>query len=250
MNPTANQVIEIDLKTRYGHVQGKLAIPPLPIRLSELAYSFLSMDERLIQMASTADTKAGNKISCAKGCSACCSQLVPISPAEAFMLFEMVRSFPLNRKTAILEKFAQTNNRLGMADFEERYLSLKQDKHRVEKMGREYQRLGLPCPFLEEDACSIHPNRPTACREFLATTPASNCIDPFLSEVRSVPLAVSLTECLSKLSAIVMGGEPQVIPLTLALNWAAENQDLGRQTFEAKYLLETLVELMAENLRL
>lgn len=249
MNPAPTQVIEVDLQTRYGRVQGRLAVPPRPMRLAELAFNFLSMDERLINMAVTADTKAGNRISCAKGCSACCNQVVPISPAEAFMLSDMVRSFPPDRKAVILERFARTNRRLEEEGFGERYKSSGTDMESIAGMGVEYQRLNLPCPFLEDQACSIHPNRPTVCREFLATTPASHCVDPSLTEVRSVPLAVSLTECLSKLSAVVMGGEPQVIPMTLALDWAEENRELGRQAYDAGSLMGALVDLMAENLR-
>ena len=99
MNQMPSQTLEIDLPTRYGRVQGKLAVPPRPMRLAELDFNFLSMDERLISMAVAADAKEGNKVSCAKGCSACCNQIVPLSPAEAFMLFDMVRSFPPERRT-------------------------------------------------------------------------------------------------------------------------------------------------------
>lgn len=249
MNQMPSQTLEIDLPTRYGRVQGKLAVPPRPMRLAELAFNFLSMDERLISMAVAADAKEGNKVSCAKGCSACCNQIVPLSPAEAFMLFDMVRSFPPERRAHVLERFTKVRTRLETEGFGERYQAPAANMDEMAEMGNSYQKLNLPCPFLEEDACSIHPNRPTVCREFLATTPAARCDDPSVHEVRAVPLAVSLTECLSKLSAMVIGGEPQVIPLTLALDWAEANQELGRQQYDAGSLMGAFVDLIAENLR-
>ena len=38
-------------------------------------------------------------------------------------------------------------------------------------LGREYFQLGIPCPFLEEESCSIYHDRPITCREYLVTSP-------------------------------------------------------------------------------
>src|SRR5687768_15708655 len=121
MDASRPQVLEIDMQTAYGRLQGKLAVPPSPIRLSELAYSFLSFDQRLIDMAAAADRKGGHAVSCRKGCSACCRQIVPLSPAEAWMIADLVRSLPLERRTALLERFAGIRARLQGADFGRRF---------------------------------------------------------------------------------------------------------------------------------
>jgi Fe-S-cluster containining protein len=36
----------------------------------------------------------------------------------------------------------------------------------------------MPCPFLEDESCSIHPDRPLVCREYLVTSPAELCAGP------------------------------------------------------------------------
>ena len=51
---------------------------------------------------------------------------------------------------------------------------------------------GVPCPFLEEESCSIHPDRPLVCREYLVTSPPAACAVLGSGQVRqvAVPLRV------------------------------------------------------------
>lgn len=244
MGSSQPQVLEIDMQTAYGRLKGRLAVPPHPIRLSELAFSLLSLDERLIDMAAAADLKGGHRVSCRKGCSACCRQVVPLSPAEAWMLADMVRSMPLERRTLLLERFTAIHARLHDAGFAPRFRDTAFAPERIVEMSQEYQGMGMDCPFLEDRACSIHPDRPTACREFLATTPAEWCAEPGSHPVRTVPLAASFTECLSKVSAMVLGGEPQVIPLSLALDWAEANREAGQRRYDPAALMAAMFHFM------
>ena len=48
--------------------------------------------------------------------------------------------------------------------------------------------MGVPCPFLEDESCSIHPERPLVCREYLVTSPAALCAGPTQEGV--TPVAV------------------------------------------------------------
>lgn len=45
-------------------------------------------------------------------------------------------------------------------------------------------------PFLEDDACSIHPHRPSVCREYLVTSPAEHCAELGRKLVKRVPVSV------------------------------------------------------------
>ena len=51
-----------------------------------------------------------------------------------------------------------------------------------------YFALGVACPFLEEESCSIHAERPLVCREYLVTSPAERCAGPAQEGV--TPVAV------------------------------------------------------------
>lgn len=237
------KTLEIDLQTRFGRVKGNLSVPPGSVRLAELAWNSMAIDERLIGMAVASESRQGRQVSCKKGCGACCNQAVPLSPAETWMIADVVASLPPDRKSQTLARFADAKERLREAGFGERSLE-RAGEAEVLKLGLDYFRLGIPCPFLVDAACSIHANRPSACREFLVSSPAEHCSDPASMEIRSIPTAANLTEALSKLSALVLGGDPRTIPMTLALDWAEANREAGAKRYDAAVLLTALVEFL------
>jgi Fe-S-cluster containining protein len=55
-------------------------------------------------------------------------------------------------------------------------------------LGMRYFRQGVACPFLEDEACSIHPDRPLSCRQYLVTSPADNCASPTADTIDMVAL--------------------------------------------------------------
>ncbi len=238
------RTLQIELQTPYGSIKGNLAVPPGSVRLSELAWNAMAIDEKLVGMAVAAEAKQGRLVSCQKGCGACCRQAVPLSPAEAFMIADVVAAMPPDRKLATLGRFAAAKESLQAHGFGDRSLGGAASEEQVLGLGLDYFRLGIACPFLVEESCSIHPNRPSACREYLVTSPAAHCGDPANKPIQSVPTAGSLTEALSKLSALVLGGEPGVIPMTLALEWAMANREAGRERYDAAFLLASLVEFL------
>lgn len=242
----APRMLQIDLQTRFGPIKGNLAVPPGAMRLSELAWNAMAIDERLVGMAVASEAREGRQVSCKKGCGACCRQAVPLSPAEAWMIADLVASMPPERKAEVLTRFAAAGKRLREEGFGDRSTTGKSTEDEILALGLDYFRLGIPCPFLVEESCSIHPDRPSACREYLVTSPAAHCSEPGSKPIRAVPSAGSLTEALTRLSALIMGGEERVIPMTLALEWAWENREAGAARHDAPFLMATLVELLGQ----
>ncbi len=239
----APKALRIDVRTPFGRLQGNLAVPPGGMRLSELAWNAMAFDERLIGMAVKSEADAGRHVSCRAGCGACCRQAVPLSPAEAWMIADVVAAMPPDRHAEVLARFAAARDRLHTAGFADRSLTSADDEQ-MSVLGLDYFRLGIACPFLEAESCSIHPNRPSACREYLVSSPAELCSDPASSAIVPIPTAASLTDALSRLCAMVMGGEPQAIPMTLALEWAAANREAGQTRYDAGQLMGTLFDLL------
>jgi Fe-S-cluster containining protein len=126
--------------------------------------------------------EAGQPISCRKGCGACCRQLVPISRTEGERLLDLVEAMPKERRSKIKRRFSAAEAILEPAGFGRR--SGMTDR----ELSTSYFALGVPCPFLEEESCSIHVNRPLVCREYLVTSPAELCANPFHAGV--TPVAV------------------------------------------------------------
>ena len=205
----------------------QVTLPEAPIAPRELLPLAQNLSNAIVDATVKEIETRGGKISCCKGCGACCRQLVPISETEARSIAELVESLPEPRRSQIKARFQDAAKRLAEAGLLEK---LRQPerwyREGYREFGLEYFRQGIPCPFLEDEACSIYPDRPVTCREFLVTSPAKNCQNPASEPIRSVKLPMSVGPALAKL------GTPEDdlpkarwVPLALALEWTAANPD-------------------------
>ena len=88
-------------------------------------------------------------VACQPECSYCCHSLVEVTPAEVFLIAQVIsRYFPPDK----LEQVKERTLRLA---------ALKVGKSKEELAAA---RQGQPCPLLEEDRCVIYPWRPLMCR--------------------------------------------------------------------------------------
>jgi Fe-S-cluster containining protein len=153
--------------------------------------------------------ETGAEISCRKGCGACCRQLVPVSRTEAERLLGVVEAMPAKRQRALKERFATAAASIKAAGLGEK--AGRADR----ELSVGYFALGIPCPFLEEESCSIHPERPLVCREYLVTSPAELCAGPQQEGVTPVPVPkVSLA------ARSLQDDTESWFPLALLLDWA------------------------------
>jgi Fe-S-cluster containining protein len=133
----------------------------------------------------------------------------------------------------MLDRFQQARHTLkqsGLAEVLERDIIRQPGDvsydHRVHLLTQRYLPLRLASPFLEGEACSIYSWRPITCRQYLVTSPASWCVDPFANNLRRVSLPMNVTDLLARITEDVLDEPFRMITLPLALNWAAENQEL------------------------
>ena len=238
----APHFLALDITTASGRLRGNLAVPAGEMRLAELAWNAMPLDEKLIGMAVRRATKDGGEISCTKGCGACCRQVVPLSPPEAWMLADLVEGMPAPRKERALARFAAADEVLTRSGVKEALAGKIDTVDQLKSVSLAYFSLQLACPFLEDESCSIHPHRPSICREYLVTSPAEHCAELGRRPVARIPVSVRLSEALSRLSARLLGTEPEVIPMTMALEWAAAHREQGQRRWEGRLLLEGLVE--------
>jgi len=228
-------------------------VPDGMLRLADLLPILQAFDDAVVGVAVDKVERAGGVIPCRAGCGACCRQLVPVSPAEAVQLAELVAGMPDERQAELRERFRAT-----LATLEERGLlgrlrrpaSLKTLAGR-RKIGAEYFRLWLPCPFLEEERCSLYPHRPLACREYLVTSPAEGCRAPGPETIRKVPLPVKFSQILYTFGDGFGAQASRWLPLVLALEWTerhARSQPVfpGPQVFSNFLALVSKVAKRAE----
>jgi len=175
----------------------------------------------------------GRNVSCRAGCGACCAQLVPIAPAEAVRLAEVVESMPGRRRGTVTARFEDAVRRLREIGLIDRTSFPEQAALRSpaptaktpwEDVIHRYFDARIPCPFLEDGSCGIYAERPMVCREYNVTTPPSLCAALTL-DVRDIPRLVRMSEVMTEFTNRLLGRNDFNIPLTLSLDWARVHRD-------------------------
>jgi hypothetical protein len=111
----------------------------------------------------------------------------------------------------------------------------------IDQAGR-YFLLGLPCPFLEEESCSIHATRPLACREHLIISDPVHCGDSGNPFIRPLSLPVSIREALAAVAGELLESAPEMVPLVRIQAWVEANGEAGKRRWEAGILLDRLMQ--------
>jgi Fe-S-cluster containining protein len=206
----------------------KIELPNHPLRLAEL----------IPILTAIPDAFDPGTVSCRAGCAACCRQLVPVSPPEAFYLASLVTP-------EVEAKFDEARERLDSSPLGRALNAPTISEARALEIALAYPRLRIDCPFLVEERCSIYDGRPMTCREYYVTTPKENCVMPSPGRpIKRVAVPIQLSEALSRVAAEMLGGEPQTIPLPRALAWAREHAAEDARTFAPDILTRALISAM------
>jgi Fe-S-cluster containining protein len=219
------------------------SVPDHPIRLDEALPFLQQIDEGVVARAIGQVEAKGEKVSCARGCSACCrSQPVPVTPPEALAISRLVTSLPEEQRRQVEGRFAERVQRLEQAELAPAYLERSADLTREEarQIAERYMALKIVCPFLVEDACSIYLHRPFVCRQYLVTSPAELCLDPLTNPIQRVPMPIRAASA-TLVTASALFAKPQyTIPLVLALEYIRKHPELERR-FESEVVFRHLL---------
>jgi Fe-S-cluster containining protein len=188
----------------------ELTVPAKPVKPQRMLPIFQQMANTMVDITVEGVKSEGESISCKAGCGACCRQAVPIAEAEVYMIADLVESMPEPRRSVIKKRFADATDRLHKNGWFDRMIDLRMtaaDKGEQEAMKEwleivlSYFHEQIPCPFLEDESCSIHPSRPVSCREYLVVSPAENCSDLSPVKVRTVSHLIQPSKSVNKLGA-------------------------------------------------
>lgn len=218
---------KVALKMPGGTVRAEMTVPTGPIRPEALWPIARDLLGQIIGATVDHEAGQGRAISCRAGCGACCRQLVPIAEAEARRIRDLVASMPEPRLAEISERFARARDRLDEAGLLEKLSEpTRWPPGDSLTVGLAYFRLGIACPFLEEESCSIHPDRPLACREYLVTSPPEFCARMEPGTVAGVKLPTSVWSAFAKLDPPADDSTTnRWVPLILATDWADSHPD-------------------------
>ena len=186
-----------------------------------------ALSNTIVNEACRSVEQAGEKISCTHGCGACCRNLVAISQIEARHISDIIAAFPEPRRLIIQKRFQHAHQQLSEAGYLEKlenFDSWTGDDYK--SMVGSYFSLGIHCPFLEDESCSIYEDRPITCREFLVTSPPEFCAKLGSSGVRQVNLPLRLFNAVARWQVPPQGVFlERWVPLILAPVWSESNPD-------------------------
>lgn len=234
--------VKFELSSHDRTIEAETMLPKAPLRIADLLPVLHAFDDAVIGMTTDSLESEGRKISCRAGCGACCRQLVPVSEHEARYLAELVASMPPDRQEKVRARFRAALEALGEAMVTRlRDPAQQKDLDQRRALGLEYFARGVPCPFLEEESCSIYSCRPMSCREYLVTSPATNCARPGPDTIEMVPLPQKLSEVLYCFGDGKGYDRARWVPLVLALEWVDGQEGKDQRAFPAPQLFQNFV---------
>ena len=249
------RVAELVLPGNGLHLSATVSVPQGPMQLTELLPIARSISEALVAESIKSAEESGQKISCRKGCGACCRQLVAISLVEAQELDRVVAAMAPERQSVIRARFDAAVRRLDQAGLIDRNVPLGDRaliaRNRgsraatLQEISHRYFKLQIPCPFLEEESCSIYADRPLVCREYHVTSPAERCAKLFEQPIDRVEVPIHLGDVVSSAAEKLSGSSAYSVPLVLALEWSEKH----RESFQRLYDGEQIAQAMLDEIR-
>ncbi|KAB1442261.1 YkgJ family cysteine cluster protein [Pseudodesulfovibrio senegalensis] len=224
-------------KTRFVLERG--ALSPLPLQM-DLPAGLVQIADILPALFDIADIAFGRTVmeyeakgltlACGPGCGHCCKQLVPVSDHEALHLTRVVRSLKGALRQQVMAGFESGLDKLRSAGLLEYMMDFFRtrvhDTPGYREMQRKYWELDISCPFLVDDSCSIHPQRPITCRQYSVTGSPKNCRNVFTPgvEVAEIHQPVDLGGALAGFTG-AGARKSRVVPIILSLAMEEELKD-------------------------
>ncbi len=220
-SPQATITVEFTVGIGDGHFNASATVPAGQTNLTQILPVLQSLDSSFIDGVAAQYADAGLHVSCKAGCGACCRQMVPLSIFEAEALAGWIRTLPEPHQQELARRFDQSLRKLASAGLIDRMVTEDwlAETESARKLALDYLYQRVPCPFLEDESCSIHPIRPLICREYLVTSPPEHCADPAKLGVEPVRMPLNFSRVLVRMGAEVEHDRRGWIPLLFLFAW-------------------------------
>lgn len=226
-------------------VEMEMTVPAKPVKPRRMLPIFQAVTSSFVELGVGEVERQGEAISCKAGCGACCRQAVPIAEIEAFQLAELVENMPEPRRSEIKRRFAEGVKRFRNNKwFERMELYPEMTAKERQELVMEYFYEGVACPFLEDESCSIHPDRPLSCREYLVTSPAEDCARPTAETIRQIKFKLRPSITLLEIVPAKNLGKSFFVPMIQALEHAQKYKDLSEEKTGEEWMADFFKNLM------
>ncbi len=218
----------VQLQLGEASIQIEVDVPFDPVDLPAMLPSFRLIADQLVDVAIGKAASENKHISCKKGCGACCRMAVPVSEPEAHRLRSVVDAMPEPQKSKVQERFAAGMDAFRstglLTNMFQRVSGQEEERNAMANLGAYFAK-GVPCPFLEEESCSIYDERPLICREFLVMSPAENCANIDGAEVERLPTLARPGDALILIASNPNEKRVASMPMIQILEWTSEHPD-------------------------
>jgi Fe-S-cluster containining protein len=229
--------IRLSLNVDGYRIKADVSIPSGRLRGPDMLPVYRQISDAVTQAVVAREQQSGETISCRKGCSACCKRLyVEVTDAEAYRLHDVVRSLPEQHRRRVESRFASIRKQLVEAGMYEDVMAMHVKDEARHRLGADYYELGIECPFLEDDACSVYQERPLACREYLVTSPANECARPQHGKVQRVRFPSSAVSYAMRMTQDA-SDDARLVPLALIPSWIEQNPEPDQPTGGVELLM-------------
>jgi Fe-S-cluster containining protein len=179
---------DFEIETMYGVLPAyHIEVPDMKLGLKDVVPFVLQVALDIVNQAAAVSAQKGEPVQCGAGCTKCCFYPLPVSVPEAIYLVEYMLTLPFSERHPIFERFEKNEQRCNEHSLIEP-LRESQKGINTYQTGKAYYDLNLACPFLKENRCGIHPDRPITCREHNMVSSPDLCTDPFSG--KTVPLGL------------------------------------------------------------
>jgi Fe-S-cluster containining protein len=219
--------VQIELTVAGKRLRAGVPVPPGVVDPVRLLPVLQSLADTMVELSVRAAAERGRPLACRAGCGACCRQLVPISRIEARRIAEVVDALPEPRRSTVRKRFADAIEALRSAGLLDRLRNPETiDDQEISALGEQYFRLGIPCPLLEDESCSIYADRPLICRQYIVSSDPVHCQDLTARNVQRINVPGRLGAVAARWdhqmnrSASSQDTDVPWLPLVLALQFA------------------------------
>jgi Fe-S-cluster containining protein len=241
--------INLDLDILDEHLHFRIGVGDERVALADIVPVAHQISARIAEVVIARNRREGIDIACRKGCGHCChSHLVPLAVPEAFRLTEYMYSRPRDLRDAMLRLCLRAARDILNEEPPEFIVPRAETDSNdssgfLSDLSKWYVGLGVSCPFLSENICTIYENRPSACRDYFVYGGSNACVNADVTAER-VEMPVQMVEVLGQLAGEFEDSEVEAVILPLTPLWCEQNAERGQRRWSAKAMAERFVEIV------
>ncbi len=244
---SSTEIIDLEFDIAGETMQFRIGVTEEQMKLADIVPLAQLVEKKIIEEVIARIERDGGRVTCRRGCSACCSYLVPVSVPEAFWLREEILAKGQSQRRQMVRTCLLASRRILKHEPPKLFLSQKpgtpEGLSDVDLISSWYKNLKVACPFLDNEICTIYEARPLACREHFVKGSASVCKSG-RGRAEVVEIPVRMVDVLVQLAGELEGIDTEAVIMPLTLAWCEENIERSERTWPASVVVECFVEII------